>query len=520
MSDAVLAHADYAREARFSADVVVVGTGAGGGSLGAELAEAGLSVIFVEEGSYHRTESFNPYATETVPRLYRDASTTLLFGTPDIPYLEGRCVGGSTVLNGGMAYRPPEHVLDGWQRQTGEAELGARGLDPLFAHVERRVSAAQQLELSVGQGSRLLVEGARRFGWRVELNPRNQVKCVGSNQCVFGCPTGAKQSTLVSYLPSAFEHGARCLTEVRISEIVIERGRAVGVRGRAIDPRTRRPSHRVEVRARAVVVAAGAVQTPYLLLGHRLGRASGLLGKNLTCHPNVKVLAVYPHDVMHWQGVNQYAQIREFHDEGIVMAENMVPPAAIAALIPRVGAAAWDLMKDYHRIMATGVLVEDSSTGSVARGPLGMAFPRYDVTDLDHARFIKGAKLLSQLHFEMGARYVVLPFARRTVAHSADELASIDERSVPKTDLEILTVHLMGTAALGAHAARSVVNLSGELWDLPGCYVADASLFPTAIAVNPQITIMALATRVAQRLAERVQRDRARDGRARAAATV
>jgi choline dehydrogenase-like flavoprotein len=498
----ILRHADYAREAVFDTDVVIVGTGAGGAAAGAELAEAGFDVAFVEEGSYHATSSFNPYATETVPRLYRDASSTMIFGTPNISYLEGRCVGGSTVLNGGMAYRAPERVLDEWERRTGAIEMGPRHLERYFERVESRVHVDGPLEVSMGEDSRIMVQGARKLGWKYEINRRNHRACVGANNCVFGCPTGAKQSTLVTYVPAAIAAGARCLTEVRVDRLLIEHGRCVGVVGRAVNPRTRRLEQTVRVRARAVIVAAGAVQTPYLLLRHGLGRPSGRLGKNLLCHPNVKVIGIFPRDVMAWKGVNQYGQIREFDGDGIVLAENMVPPGALAALIPFVGREAWDLMKRYNQLVATGALVEDSTSGTVSRGPFGLAVPRYDVTAWDHERFVNGAKRLAELHFAMGAEAAVLPFATYPIVRSMDELAKIQPASIPRSTMELLTVHIMGTAAMGSRSTDSVVDLDGQLWDLPGCYVADASLFPSAIGRNPQLTIMALATRVAHRLAD------------------
>lgn len=502
----ILRHRDYETSSHFEADVVVVGTGAGGGAAGAELAEAGLSVVFVEEGGYHATSTFNPYATETVPRLYRDASATVLFGRPEIKYLEGRCVGGSTVLNGGVAYRAPEKVLDSWAARTGSSELSAAGLEPYFERVEERVHVAPQLPMSVGTDSRLMAIGARKLEWRYEVNHRNQVACVGANNCVFGCPTGAKQSTLVSYVPRALAAGARCLTEVRVERLLTERGRCVGIVGTAINPQTRERDRTVVVRARAVVVAAGAIQTPYLLLRHRLGRPSRLLGRNLLCHPNAKVLGVYDFDVNAWQGVNQYGQVRQFDDEGIVFAENMVPPGALAALIPCVGEASWTLMRRYNQIIATGVLVEDSTSGSVTRGPLGLPLSKYRITAYDHHRFIEGVRQLATLHFAVGAEYVVLPFVNHPIVRSVDELQRLDTSSVRARDLELLTVHLMGTAAMGSRPDRSVVDLSGQVWDLPGCYVADASLFPSAIGRNPQITIMALATKVATRVAEALLR--------------
>jgi choline dehydrogenase-like flavoprotein len=496
----ILRHADYAALREFDTDVVVVGTGAGGGVVGTELAEAGRRVLFVEEGGHHPTSSFNPYLTESIPRLYRDASATVILGKPPIPYVEGRCVGGSTVINGGMAYRAPERVLAEWQARTGLSELGPKAMEALFDRVERRVSATHTLDDAVGGDSKLMIEGARRKGWKVSVNKRNQQACVGSNNCALGCPTGAKQSTLVSYFPQAIAAGAGCLTDVRVERILVERGRAVGVEGRAIDPLTRRPTHVVRVRARAVVIACGAVQTPYLLKKHRVLARNAALGKNLLCHPNAKVLSVFPFDVEGWKGVSQYAQIREFHDDGILMAENFIPPGALAAHIPFQGAEAWELMQRYSQMVLSGVLVEDSTTGTVDRGFFGMAEARYDVTAHDHRRFIKGVKLLAELQFEMGAEKVLLPFGNRPVATSMDDVRAIDEKSVPRSELELFTVHLMGTARIGRDRNDSAVGPSGELWDLPGCYVADASLFPTAIGVNPQITIMALATRVAWRL--------------------
>ena len=499
----ILDYDDYERERRFDADVVVVGTGAGGGAAGAALAEAGRSVLFVEEGGYHPTASFSPYLADSIPRLYRDASATLIFGTPPIPYLEGRCVGGSTVINGGMVYRPPERVLDGWQRLTGSSDLGAKGLESFFDRAEAAIGAEVQLELSVGDDSRIMVEGAKKMGWRYTVNRRNQRACVGTNNCAFGCPTGAKQSTLVSYLPRAFAAGAHCLTDLRVERLLIERGRAVGVAGRAVNPRDRSADRVIEVRARAVVIACGAVQTPLLLLRHRLGRPSGQLGKNFLCHPNAKVIAIYPFDVKGWQGVSQYAQIREFHDEGIVLAENFVPAGALAAKLETDGAQAWELMQRYNQMVVSGVLVEDSTTGSVGRSFLGLPYARYDITPYDHARFLRGIGLLGEMHFAMGAEKVLLPFSPGVVAESPDELRRALAARPHRKALDLFTVHLMGTARMGSRPNESVVNLSGELWDLPGCYVADASVFPTAIGVNPQLTIMALATRIAEHIEPR-----------------
>lgn len=496
----MLRYEDYEQQRSFDADVIVVGTGAGGSVVGAQLAEAGYSVLFVEEGAHHATSSFNPYVTESVPRLYRDASATVIMGAPPIPFIEGRCVGGSTTINGGMTWRAPERITQHWVEKSGLSELSSRELEPLFERVERDISARPQLAESIGEDSRIMREGAEKLGWSYLHNHRNQHGCVGANNCVLGCPTGAKQSTLVSYLPRAFERGAHCLTEMRVTKLLIERGRCVGVEGVSIDRRTRLGARKIQVRGRAVVIACGAVQTPLLLQGHRLGRPSKLLGQNFSCHPNVKVLAVYPFELRGWKGVSQAGQIREFEARGIKLAENMVPPGALASQLPFHGSEAWELLSDYNRMALTGVLIEDSTTGSVKRAPFGLGGARYRLTDYDHERLLEGAKRLAELHFAMGATKVLLPFAHMHLAHSADELEKITPQNIKKSSLDMFTVHLMGTAQMGQRPEHSVVDRTGQLWDLPGCYVADASLFPSAVGVNPQVSIMALAMIVASRI--------------------
>ena len=504
----ILRHADYAQAPTHHADVVVVGTGAGGAAAGAVLAEAGLDVVLVEEGGYHPTSSFNPFVSETIPRLYRDSGATYILGRPPIQYLEGRCVGGTTVINGGMAYRTPDEVLATWERLTGDPAYGPAGLAPLFDETEALMSARRQAPESVGDDNRLMHLGAQKLGWKSELNPRNQDRCVGSNNCVYGCPTGAKQSALVTTMPRALRAGARCLTEVKVERLIIENGRAVGVRGVSVDPETRRRRAEVSVRARAVVVAAGAIHTPNLLLAHGLGRPSRQLGKNFLCHPNAKVMAFYPFDVNAWQGVSQWSQVREFRDDGILFAENMVPPAPVGAALPWHGRESMALLERYNQMLVTGVLVEDSTSGRVWRGPFGIPIPTYDITDLDRRRFVKGVARLAELHFAMGADTVVLPYKRRHIARSMDDVRKITVESVRRMDLDLFTAHLMGTARLGARREDSVVDLDGQLWDLPGAYVADASVFPTAIGVNPQVTITALALRIGRRLAERLTASR------------
>jgi choline dehydrogenase-like flavoprotein len=487
-------------------DVVVVGTGAGGAAIAAELAEGGREVVMLEEGGHYTAKDFTVDAPEMLRKLYRNAGTAVIRGRPNVIFSEGRCVGGSTVVNGGISWRTPEKVLKRWVWEHGLSDLSPERMEPIFAKVEERVSVAPQDPGSVGEDSELLRRGAERLGYRVVPVKRNQKHCCGSNNCVFGCPTDAKQSTLVTYVPRALARGARLYATCRVERILVEpggdRARAVGVSGRFRDPQTGRLGPRLTVRAKVVVLAAGATQTPTLLLRNRLANSSGQVGRNFLIHPNAKAIAIYDHDVVGWKGTIQGYQIHEFIDEGIIMTTSFVPPGLLALSLPHFGAESLGLMRDYNRMVVAGTLVEDTHAGRVGLDVFGETKMSYQLDRVDVERLVRGIALLSEIYFESGARRVLLPFASLEEIRSPDEIRKLYERPIPAAEIECLTVHAMGTCRMGRDPKRSVVGAFGESHDVRGLFIADASVFPTAIGVNPQISIMALATRTGMHLLE------------------
>jgi choline dehydrogenase-like flavoprotein len=237
------------------------------------------------------------------------------------------------------------------------------------------------------------------------------------------------------------------------------------------------------------------VQTPALLLRNGLTNSSDQVGRNFLCHPNAKVVGVYDAPIHAWKGTIQGNQIREFLDEGIMITTSMVPPGLLAMSFPYFGARSWEVMQDYDKMLAAGCLVEDTGTGRVGLDLFGEAKMRYDINDHDFANLIRGVALTSEILFASGARRVLLPFDFLPALESADQIGTLFAHPIPKDEVECLTVHAMGTCRMGVDKRSSVVDPHGESWDVPGLFVADASVFPGPIGVNPQITIMALATR-------------------------
>jgi choline dehydrogenase-like flavoprotein len=494
---------DLDRDTVVACDVVVIGTGAGGATIGAELAEAGFDVVLLEEGSYYQTRDFTADTSAMVRQLYRDGGATMALGNPPILYQEGRAVGGSTVINGGMSWRTPEKVLAAWGAEHGLDGVSAADLEPYFARVERRIHVAHQDPTSIGRDNQLLKRGADAKGWNVIPNLRNQVHCAGSNRCAFGCPTGAKQSALVSYVPRALHFGARIYADVRVDRVTLDGKRATGVVGHVRRGDGRGP--RITVHAKLVVSACGAIHTPALLDRSGVRSPSGQLGHNLSLHPNVKVVAIFDEDVRGWEGVHQAFQVREFRDQGLLFAAVNMPPSVLAMSFPHRGAQLGALMHHYDKMVLAGMLCEDTATGRV-RTINGQPQAFYQLAEADAANLRRGVALLSELLFAAGARRILLPFHGQPDLLGPDDARRLLERVVPASSMEVVTVHMMGTARMGADRSRAVTDDFGLVHDADRLMVADASLFPTPIGVNPMETIMALATRAAGHVIDNARR--------------
>jgi choline dehydrogenase-like flavoprotein len=479
-------------------DVVVVGSGAGGATMAAELADSGIDVVVLEEGGYHPTESFGTDVVRALGTLYRSGGAQTMLGSPPVTFLEGRCVGGSTVVNGGMCWRTPPAVLERWSRSEGIAAISPADMERHFDRVEARLSVGPQEPESIGRDAEALRRGAQHLGWELTRSARNQLHCGGCDSCFCGCPTGAKRSMLVTGVRRALARGARLVPGCRVQRITRAGGVTTGVEGRLV-----RGGARVTVRAPVVVAACGAIQTPALLARSGLRSRSGQLGRNLTVHPSAALVAIFDHEVRGWQGVHQAYQVTEFLRDGILVTASTLPPALVASSLPLHGAALAELMRDYNRMVVAGCLVEDSATGRVVMLPGGRPVIRYQLTDADARRMVRGLSHAAEIMLAAGARRLMVSVEGVREPLEPDAARRLLRGTIRPSALRPFTVHAMGTARMSPEPGRGVVAGFGELHGAPGVVVADASILPGPVGVNPMETIVALATRNAERLVER-----------------
>lgn len=513
----VLGSAGKARR-RFVTDVVVVGSGAGGAPAAALLRDAGYDVVLLEEGGLHRTESFRTDPISSLQRLYRDAGTSSIMGRPPILFAEGRCVGGSTTINGGMSWPTPERVLEQWSSDFRLEGTDASSMAPYFERAQQILHVEYQNRDTLGRNDELFVAGAEKLGWRIEDNPRDMHRCVGLNNCGFGCPTGAKRSMLVTEVPRTLAAGTQLITYAKVTRVIFRGDRAVGVRGHFVEERGRRRTSGgtrlgdFEIFADLVVLAAGARHTPGILM--RSGVFGGQVGKGLHTHPNAKVVGVFEERVNPWIGAHQAHQIHQFLDDGILLAYAGVPPGILATGIPGFGREHAERMSLYNHMMTAGCLVEDTGVGRVGLGPDLEPWMSFRLSPRDVETIHRGVRMSAEQMFAAGARGVLLPFGDLPELKSPDDLGLIDSRPRKRHNIELMTVHIMSSARMSRDRQGGVVDAWGRVHGLDGLVVADASIIPSSIGVNPMETIVALSLRCAERWSDDIARSRGASGAA------
>jgi choline dehydrogenase-like flavoprotein len=476
-------------------DACVVGTGAGGAPVAKELAEAGLRVAMLEEGDRFTADDMTARPREMTAILYRDAGQVTSVGTPPILLPLGQSVGGTTLVNSGTCFRTPAAVLELWAREFGLEALTPEALDPFFRRVERILNVAQVPPELAGRNALLVKRGADALGWSGDFIYRNVRGCVGSGVCAFGCPTGAKQHTGETYLPLAWDAGATTYSGCRVRRILVERGRVLGVEAATACGGTLR------VRADLVVVACGAIHSPPLLKRNGLGGQSGQLGRNLAIHPATAVRALFDEEIDMARGVPQSYFVDEFASERIMFEGAAGPPDYLAMSLPFSRERQRELMLRYRHLAQFGLMVSDRSRGSVGERA-GRPRIRYDLNAEDTAAFKRGIELLTELYWAAGARAVYPPVAGIEELRDGDSRALRDHELRPR-DLSLLAFHPLGTARADARLRHGVVDGDLKLHGVEGLYISDASVVPSSLGVNPQITIMALATRLAYHLADK-----------------
>ena len=501
MSGTVRSASELRADVTYHCDLVVVGTGAGGGMLIADAARAGLSVIAVEEGAYRTAKDFNQREREMLSALFQDQGGR---ATVDggVAVLQGRGVGGSTIHNTNLCKRAPDPILEHWASEYGldgwrPAEMAAD-----FAAVEERLHVSPIEPERVNRNNDVLLRGMKALGWRGGLLHHNRRGCVGSGFCELGCAFDAKDNVTRALLPDALAAGANIWSDCRAERVLTDGKRAIGIEARAL--RDGRPGPRMILFGGAVALAGSAIGSAALGLRSGLPDPHRLVGRSLHLHPGAAVAGLFDEPIEGWMGIPQSVECTEHIDfipsspRRVWIVPAFAHPIGFAAMAPGFGAAHMRRMRSYPFTAVLVAMLHDHSAGQVEVERDGRPKITYALDGDDGRALAGGMAACARLLLAAGAREVTVPIARGGGVRSEADLAAVAAHVPRALDPALTSAHPMSTLPMAADPRRGVTDGDGRWHGLAGLWVADGSLFPTSIGGPPQISIYTVGRRVAR----------------------
>jgi choline dehydrogenase-like flavoprotein len=493
-----------------SADVCIVGSGAGGAVTAATLAEAGLSVLVVEEGGYYTSADFTMREKFSMPHLFQEGSTR---ATADgaISVIQGRAVGGTTVVNWTTCFRTPEDVVAHWKDKHGVGGFAYADLVPHYEAIEKRLSIAKVPYDSLNANNKTLYDGCKKLGWEAETLRRNVFACMQTGFCHLGCPVNAKRSMLVTMIPDAIDAGAKLVFRARADKLEVSGGEVKRLRGTLLDAEGRKPTGRsFTVNAKRFVLSGGAINSPALLLRSGLD-SGGLVGARTFLHPAIASFGFYADPIEPYHGAPQSAASHHFAhrggDVGFFMEAVPWYPALAATAIPGYGRSHEEQLHEaahtaIHVAICSDGFHDDVPGGQVKLRPSGAPVLEYPVVPKLWEAFRFAQKRLAEVQLASGAKRVASLHDAPVVMSGKVDEAAVDAARWENGSVPVFTAHQMGGCRMGDDAKSSVVR-SEDLrhHTLTNLHVVDGSVFPTSLGVNPQESIYGLARLASTRIA-------------------
>jgi choline dehydrogenase-like flavoprotein len=495
-------------------DFCVVGSGPGGSLAAALLAAAGARVAILEEGGHHTRREFNMQESWAYPALYQEHGQRV---TEDlgIIVLQGRTVGGGTTVNWGSSFRTPEQVLAVWASRHHVSGLDPAALAPHFAAVEERLNIPPEgTRDDVNRNNQKLWDGAEKLGWKPALIRRSVKGCARLGYCHMGCPLDAKLGALVTYVPDAVAAGAEVYANCKVTALETGGRRVTGVVAQVLDEGRDRPSGRtVTVRPRrGVLLAAGAINTPALLLRSRVGRAerAGLTGRRTFLHPTAAVIGLFGDHIEGYYGAPQSVVCHHFAERGpgqvgYFLETPPVHPMLAAIAYPGYGATVREVAQKLPFAQSTMALLIDGfhgdQGGQVKIDGAGRVSLAYSFGDELREAGRDAIKNMARLLLAAGAQEVLTLHETPLRLRGEADIAAVDRTPFGPLQHSLFSAHQMGGCAMGDDPKTAVVTSRGRHHDLDNLWVTDGSLFPTGLGVNPQLTIYGVSRLFATEIA-------------------
>lgn len=502
------------------ADVIIIGTGAGGGVSAETLSEAGLKVVMIEEGGLYTSDNFNMDEIESYGNLYQEgAGRTTKDGA--ISIFQGRAVGGTTIVNWTSSFRTPSNTLEHWKNVHGVKGLSSESMTPYFEQMEQRLNISKWA-MPPNANNDTLKKGCEANQWSWSVIPRNVKGCWDLGYCGVGCPTNAKQSMLVTTVPAALKNGASLYYRCSADKINFSEHKAESVECHAIakDGHTK-TGIKITFKAPHIVLAGGAINSPGLLLRSNAADPHNRIGKRTTIHPVNASLARMDDKINAFHGAPQSIYSDHFQwskdtqgpngDMGFKLEVPPMQPAMGAQIVGFHGLKLLDTVEDLPNLQGTISLMrdgfhEDSEGGTIELDHGGKPVLDYPISDYLWKGLRKAHHVMAEVQFSAGAKQVMPLHHDATFYNNLKECKTAIE-SLPQElhRQRLMTAHLMGGCTMGEDVSQSVINSEGKYHHADNLYVIDGSAFPTSIGANPQLSIYGLALKQSSQLAAKIK---------------
>lgn len=501
----------FTQNQQFAADIVIIGSGAGGGIAAEQLAQAGFKVILLEEGAYYTRDDFIMQERWAYPNLYQEGAARK---TRDqaIGILQGRTVGGSTTVNWTTSIRTPKATLNYWHSEFGINFSGDNDLTGYFALAEQRLNI-HPWQVAPNANNAKLQQGCEALGWQHTVINRNVNGCANLGYCGMGCPINAKQSMLVSTIPSAMALGATLISRISVRKLQWQGDSITDLEAVPVDQHFQpRSDIRIHIKAKHYIVAAGAIGSPALLLRSGVPNPSGRLGKHTYLHPTVISGALFAETINGHSGAPQSIYSDHFvwpqHSDkaGYKLEVPPLHPVLMATKLTGTGAQHAALMQQFNHLQVIIALLRDgfhpqSQGGTVQLDDAQQPLLDYPITDYLWQGMREALLSMAELQFAAGAKQV-LPIHHDAKLYSSwpEAKAAILQLPMQKLRQTVVSAHVMGGCNMSASPAKGVVDQNGRHHQLQNLSVFDGSVLPTSLGANPQLTIYALVWRNCQQL--------------------
>ncbi len=488
-------------------DVLVIGSGAGGGVVAGELSEAGYDVMVVEKGDYYAEEDFTGNELEASETMFEKYGSLTTHDTAMV-VLAGKLLGGGTTINWNASFRTPDNVLSEWANAYGISDANTQIWQDSLDAVLRR-SNVNCDESHLNGSNAMLERGLRKLGYHMDTIPRNVKGCEDCGFCSYGCAFGAKQGTLKTYLQDAYDRGSRIVVRATVKRVLHTQGEVTGAVVEVID--TKGNIHLLTIRAKIVVVSAGTIHTPAILM--RSGLENPNIGEHLHLHPTSLIYSLFDESIIPWQGVPMSRVSKEFSNldgQGYGVALEVAPahPGLTAATLPWLNAKMHkDFMSRIHKMANVLAITRDYYGGSIKLDKYGEPQLHYKLNDYDKHHLQRGILEAAKVHFAAGAKEIYAPHAAMysyindgNEANFVRWLRKLEDAGLEPNAFPLFSAHQMSSARMAGSSRQGACKPTGESWELNNLFVADGSSMPTATGVNPMMSIMGTAHYISQHI--------------------